>query len=340
MKRFVVLALVLGACVPDLDIDESVLTTPHVLAIRATPAEAAPGTSVTFEALYADASGQITAAPIEWAFCTARRRLAELGSVSDACLAWESEDLTVLGTGGSASGTVPRDACRLFGPEPPPAEPGEPAGRITEPDPTGGYFLPVRAIEPDDDALVFGAVRLSCGVAGATQDVAAELRRRYRTNEAPSIVEVRATREGGATEIVTGTLATAPGERVEIEVAWAECPALDVCGDGICGVDELREDCASDCTAPRGCGGAERYLRFDASSGSIVTQREAMRARWTTTSGRFETERNGRASEESATSLASTWVAPEVGAGGAIFVILRDERGGVGWAEIEVAITP
>lgn len=53
VKRSVLAAALLLACRPDVEGGASVIGAPRVLAIRATPAEAQPGATVTWSALYA-----------------------------------------------------------------------------------------------------------------------------------------------------------------------------------------------------------------------------------------------------------------------------------------------
>lgn len=330
----------LTACVPQIDVDESSLGEPRILAVRATPAEAAPGASVTLTALYASRDGVLTSAPIDWAFCEARRPLAELGPYAPLCVAWESDALTAVGVGHEVTGSVPRDACRLFGPDPPPAMMGEPAGRVVDPDPTGGYRAPLRLIEPDDDAIVMAELRVTCGVAGATQAVSAEFRRRYRINQAPSPEAVTVVFADGR-EATAGELpiSVSPGESVQIRVDLPACPEEDVCGDGICGVDEDRMTCAGDCGAGAvGCGGRERYLRYDPESRSIVVQRESLRAAWYATGGSLALERNGLGPDEPLAPLENTFVAPSEPGPLTLVVVLRDARGAADWRTVSLSI--
>jgi hypothetical protein len=328
------------ACLPELDVDESRIASPRIVAVRATPAEVAPGEAVTLEALYVGPDGRITPALLDWARCDARLPLAELGPVSPACLAYEDPALVPLGLGETVAASISRDACRLFGPDPPPAQPGQPAGRVVDPDTTGGYHQPIRVVEPDDDAVVIAEVHLLCGVAGATQSQAAELRRRRRPNRAPEIETVFAQRADGSDVLVDASspLVVRAGEIVTFEVGWPTCPEVDVCGDGICGPDETSADCADDCRTPSGCAGAERYVRFDPETRAIVAEREAMRVAWYTTTGRFEIERSGRAADEPEPYAVSRWVAPEEATVATIWMVIRDARGGVGWTERRIQI--
>lgn len=340
MKRLVFVMLA-TACVPDVDVDESLLGQPRILAVRATPAEAAPGATVSFEALYASESGAITTAPIDWAFCVDRRPLAELGPYAPTCVAWDGEGLLPIGVGTAVSGTVPRDACRLFGPDPPPAEEGEPNGRPADPDVTGGYRIPLRLIEPDDDAIAMAELRITCGVAGATQIVAAELRRRYRANASPSFETLEVVRrDGSRAPVGADPIAVTVGETIELSGALPSCIEADVCGDGLCGIDEERATCADDCGAGAvsGCAGRERYLRYDGETRAIVTEREAMRAAWYATSGTLAFERTGLASDDAPAPLSNTWTAPEAPGPANIVVVLRDGRGAAAWHTVAIAV--
>ena len=79
----------------------------RVIAVRAEPAEAAAGTTVTYTALQVSADGEITDA-IDWAFCIERAPLASLGSVSVNCTLAVSDALVPF-----ASGSIPRWAPSL-----------------------------------------------------------------------------------------------------------------------------------------------------------------------------------------------------------------------------------
>jgi hypothetical protein len=317
--RALLVAVTLIACVPDVDIDESQLGAPRVLAVRGTPAEARPGEEVAYEALVADARGTVEG-ELSWAYCVARTPLAELGPVARGCVEGTGGAIVDIGSGSMASAPIPDDACRLFGPDPPVDEPG---GRPVDADSTGGYRQPLR-IEGDEVAIF--EQRISCGVYGANQAQAAELTRRYRRNEAPSIDALEIVVDGGA-RALEGDIA--PGV-YEIVVRWPTCPNADACGDAVCGVDEDRTSCAEDCDAPRGCGGAERYLRFDLATRTIVEEREALRVAWYVSGGELALERTGVASDE-AESSTSNELTIEASGDVVVIAVVRDERGGVAW---------
>lgn len=335
------LALLAAAgCTPDLDDRVSLVKGPRVLAVAATPAEAAPGAEVSFSALYVDPEGERSGDDLSWALCTARRLLTELGPVAPACLVPTSPALVPLGAGTKVAGTLPLDACRLFGPDRPEPKAGEPAGRPVDPDPTGGYHQPVRLRLPDD-AYVTGSARLACGIGGATPAQAATFKARYRPNEAPQITKLVLRRGSGAEEPLASEPEVAKGERVTLSVAWPGCPAKPACGDGVCLPDEDAEGCAADCEKPQGCGGAETYLFFDPDRRVLTSRREGMRVAWFVTAGALEEERTGRdEAEADKTTSDNGWIAPAASGEVRVWVVLRDDRGGVGWASGRIRVGP
>ncbi|AKF05637.1 hypothetical protein DB32_002786 [Sandaracinus amylolyticus] len=327
---------------PDVDVDESILAAPRLLAVRAEPAEAAPGDTVRFVGLYADASGAIDEAPLDWAFCVARKPLAELGPVAQACLELENDVLVPIGTGLDVSGAIPRDACGLFGPEPPPSEGGEPAGRPVDPDVTGGYAQPLRVFDATEGSTSLVETRLACGLFGATQQQSVEYTQRYRRNVAPAIQALEITRADGTTETLgDAPIAVRASEVVTVRVRWPDCPLEDACGDGLCGIDETRTLCADDCTTITGsCGGAERYLRFDLATRTLVPERESIRVAWYVSGGTLESERTGVADDDTTTSSENVLALPHAPGELALVVVLRDARGGAAWSQARLRVEP
>jgi hypothetical protein len=333
-RRTVVLGAITVAlaagCKPDFDDRPSRVLSPRLLAIRAEPAEAPPAGSVTFRALVV---GGATAEALSWALCTTRKPLTELGAIDPACLARSAPGLVQLGTGPSATAEIPKDACRLFGPDTPEAKPGEPSGRPVDADSTGGYYLPVRALLAHDEAAT-ASVRVSCGVSGATAEQLVAFEQRARPNRNPEIAEVTV---GGAS--LTGSLRAARGASVVLRVSWSDCPTVPVCGDGVCGVDEDVKACAADCDDRKGCAGAELYGVFDTSRQENAVRREAMRVSWFSDRGEFVADRTGRTESDAATFSENTWTAPGDAAPATIWLVLRDDRGGVAWREISVDVS-
>ena len=333
--RTIAAASLLTACLPEVSSDLSRVDEPRILAVRAEPAEVAPGEVSTFTALYADASGEIDMASLDWALCNARRPLAELGPVNRLCLEKTNKSLVSLGEGPSVSGGPPDDACRRFGPEPPLAQPGQPTGRVVDPDLTGGYYQPLRILPADAGAeLSLLQLRLRCGLAGATQQQAAEYRKRYKPNVAPAVLELTA---DGAT--VAAPRMVAAGTAVALRVAWPACPEQASCGDGLCSLDESLENCPGDCSEINGCGGAERYLRFDPISLTLLESREAIGVAWFATDGTFEKARTGRAADEPETTSDNVWTAPDGPGPVTLWVVLRDDRGAASWRRVDIEVT-
>ena len=120
-----------------------------------------------------------------------------------------------------------------------------------------------------------------------------------------------------------------------LEVSWTPCPTASSppsCGDGVCGPDpsETPTSCPSDCPA-KACAGAEDYLYLDISSQALVMRREGMHVAWYATAGNFDSDSTGRDESDMTTSSDNVWHAPAQPGNVHIWVVLQDDRGGVGW---------
>lgn len=338
------------SCKPDLNDTVSIVTTPQILAVQSVPAEAAPGKTTQLIALYAGPSGPIDTGAVDWAFCDERKPLAELEPVSPMCLQPSGDWFVPIGDGDTVVGTIPSDACRQFGPDVPQPQPNQPPGRPVDPDPTGGYYQPVRVLAAGAEGNVvgIGEMRLTCALANASADVVAAFAQRYHPNANPAVASFGP--KGTVPWIPSdqGSNAVSPGQRIELEVAWPVCPAVDSCGDGICGPEETQLACAScgssvvcpaDCTTPVGCGGAERYVALDPATGALVDRREGMSVAWYATGGSFDVDRTGRDGSDTTASSDDFWVAPSARQiAVTLWVVLRDERGGTTWSQYSVSV--
>jgi hypothetical protein len=241
---------------------------------------------------------------------------------------------------------VPDDACRVFGPDPPVSTDGEPAGRAADPDASGGYYQPVRVrFEQDgEDVYVTGAVRVTCGLPGATPEQAVEMTKRSRRNERPVPRSLALVRAGAEVPVspddgATPPVEIAPGEAIVWRTSWDACPSASSCGDGVCGIDEDIAGCADDCTAPTGCAGAEQYVFFDPASREVRERREAIQVSWFATAGAFAHDRTGRGEEEAdLPSTENPWTAPDEEGDVTLWTVIRDDRGGVGWQRYRVRV--
>ncbi len=333
------LAVLLAACVPEFDDDLSQLRQPRILALQSEPAEAKQG-AVTLTALVAMPPDAADPGTPDFALCVDRKPLTELGPVSPRCLAGigpGNSALLPLGAGPSVQATLPADTCRLFGPLRPEPKPGEPAGRPVDPDPSGGYYQPFVSVLPGAAESALGGVRLACGIAGAVQAQIVEFNARYvaNANPAPAALEL-VTGEGSVPVAAdepeqSAETQVVAGQRLVLRVRWPDCPRTAECGDGLCSEGESVTDCADGCSVGNGCTGAESYAWYDPLTRSVASRRESLRVSWFTSAGRFAEERTGRSEGEADVSFSdNTWQAPAAGVA-RIWVVLRDDRGGVGW---------
>lgn len=276
MKRTALLLLACG-CEHALDQRLAIVDAPRVLAVISEPAEGKPGATVTVSALVASAAGPVTAAPA-WALCTAPKAPTEDNAVSDGCLG--SDQIVPLGTAPTATATIPSDACQLFGPDVPPG-----GFRPRDPDPTGGYYQPVRA-DAGDAGTAFGFARITCNLAGAPGDVAHDYQTMYVANANPVLHPVSLpTVPAGAD--VTITAAWDPPEtylyydpssqalvtrREAMRVSWfASAGSLPVDASAV-GEDDPATSVATTWHAPATPGPAWLWLVLRDSRGGLATQ--------------------------------------------------------------------
>lgn len=175
-------ALASGCDSPDLGLATRI-DAPMILATRSVPAEARPGEALQREYLIVDQNGEALALEPKLATCTLPRRLGERGYVSQACLR---------GFGlipQSPQGALWDQACSIFGPTPPPVEDDEQGLRPSDPDKSGGYYVPERvAVEIQGQTLSsFLLLRSRCDLVGATRDVFDAYRKSYRENQHPDL---------------------------------------------------------------------------------------------------------------------------------------------------------
>ncbi len=316
-----IVATLLGtaACVPDFVDDTTRVTAARIIAIKAEPAEAAESDIVTLEALVATREGVSAPSP-SWSLCVDRKPLSELGPVSPRCLGGPElpADIAIrVDPGPPVVATLPDNACQLFGPDRPEPKPGEPSGRPVDPDPTGGFYQPVLGWLSDDPVL--GGVRLSCGLIGASPSVTKEYNQRYRKNQNPVVDSLLAVYVDGSVDPLhePSEHVVRPGQVVRLRVSWPDCP-------------EEGE-----------CGGAERYVVYDALSQSLLERTEKFIVSWYATGGVFAAPRTDRAPTVSGESpgAINTWTAPGAGVA-AIWAVVHDDRGGQAWIQGSVVISP
>lgn len=307
-------ACALAACTPNFTDTTTSVSAPRLLAVGNTPAEGPPGSKFTLRALYDDGNGPADAGSLQWATCVLQKPLGDPGSVNPACLSPGGAGLVPLGVGNAVTGIIPANACELFGPESPPPLAGQPSARPTDPDATGGYYLPIRvAPEGNQDSVAFE--RIACQPSGVVESVFAAFSAGYILNENPVVSTLAWIEEAGpATTISPDTpegkpaITVTPGAVMALRVEWPSCP-----------------------DTPAACGGAETYLLIDASTGDLATSRESMVASWYSSGGSFVLDRIGRDGSDPTVNVVNTWRAPTMPGIVRLWVVLRDARGGVGW---------
>ncbi|MFI5297686.1 MAG: hypothetical protein ACHREM_06260 [Polyangiales bacterium] len=337
-------ALVPVGCEPDFGDRPSNVNALRVLAVQSQPAEATPGAAVTYSALVVDPTGTLDDESVDWAYCTEPKPIAEPNDVTLVCFNQTADWIVELGVGAGASGKVPNDACRQFGSDVPEGKPGDPPGRPADPDPTGGYYQPVRLIVPLAGAavpyLALGQTRIECPLAGAAPEVSAQMTLHYRANENPELSDVVALIDGEPGPTLGPGVAIPAGATVAFRASWPACPEPAACGDDICSAGEDATTCAQDCgPGAHGCGGSEQYGYFDTTTGSIIDRHEAMRVSWFSPSGSFRDDSTGRTADDWVESSTDAyWTAPSTTGVVPIWVVIRDDRGGVTWRSVTVTV--
>jgi hypothetical protein len=170
--------LALTGCRPD-EGALSLIEGPRLLALRGTPAEVAPGDSVSWDALAASPDGTLLPL-LSWSLCPSPRPLTSNDVVAAGCL---GDGVAMLGSAVALSTQVPDDACQLFGPELPPSTPGRPDPRPVAADASGGWYQPYRADLAG--AHNVGLQRIRCHLLGASADAAIAFQMQYRNNQNP-----------------------------------------------------------------------------------------------------------------------------------------------------------
>ncbi|HEX4405923.1 MAG TPA: hypothetical protein VH560_13895 [Polyangia bacterium] len=317
-------ALVTAAvgCKPDLGAPISVVSGPQILAVRGQPAEAAPGTMVKYDLLAVDSMGTVANPVVGWAQCHIPKSPADPNAVSVACLAIPDDagpsptftapmpQGTITGLDG---GTINIDACQHFGPDAPSDMPGV---RPRDPDVTGGYYQPVRANWRSDAAALtgFDLERIRCDLANAPADVTAMYNMSYKLNVNPTVASITLSPDTGpavlfATTGMVAAATVAAGQSVTLRVAW---PAE----------------------------AAESYLVWNLAAQALETHREALSVSWFTSAGQYAHDSSGRGEQDTTTSTDDVWTAPAAAGPVHFWVVLRDSRGGVDFAEASIDVTP
>ncbi len=319
------------ACQPTVGAPISLIGGPSILAMKAQPAEALQGAVVTYEVLAADGNGRIPApdadvtSPAQWAICELPKPPIDTNSVNTNCL----DTVALPGQPGATNDTysapMPADACREFGPESPPALPGQPPIQPRAADVTGGYYLPVRVslagipanlqrpgTATPDSIVAFGLERISCGLANAPNGPVLQFNKTYTLNNNPTIDQLT-WQQGGAApadvpRVETGSapIQVQSGQTVTFSLSWT--------ADSV-----------------------ETYPAYDILARVLVSHREAMRVAWYATGGTFEHDVTGRTETETEVFAGNTWKSTATGAIH-LWIVLHDSRGGTDFASFDLQV--
>jgi hypothetical protein len=366
-RRFGVLALLVPcvACTPAFDDRSSQVVGPRVLAVQAIPAEAPPKAAVSYRILVVDEHGTIAKPGVDWQYCTQPKATNELNDVAAACFESNPDILLPLGSGTAPTGMMPINACAQFGPDVPQPQshsagtggaggagsmasssPNTGAqGRPTDPDATGGYYQPVILSVSADQTLVsaFAETRITCNLAGSTNEQFAAYTLATRANENPALLGVTVPSQNDADltpERSKMPLTIAGSSLVTLRANWPACPSEPTCGDGMCSPGEDIVGCPDDCTPPvKGCGGPESYAYLDPADHVLRNRHESFRVSWFASAGSFASDHTGSTEAEfTSTSSDNTWRAPKEAGPVFMWVVLRDDRGGVDWQSFELSV--
>ena len=364
--RFALAALLVpcaAACTPAFDDRSSQIVGPRVLAVQSTPAEARPNDALSYRILVVDEKGTVAKPHVDWSFCTQPKATNELNDVAQACFTDNADIKVPLGSGTAPSGTMPFNACAQFGPDVPTpqshssgsggtgsgststsTDPGA-QGRPTDPDTTGGYYQPVILSVSADQELVsaFAETRVTCNLAGSTNEQFAAYTLATRSNENPELLGVTVPSQKDADltpESTKEPLAIQAAALVTLRASWPACPTDPTCGDGMCSPGEDIMGCPDDCTPPvKGCGGPEAYAYLDPADHVLRNRHESFRVSWFATGGSFASDHTGSTEAEfTNTTSDNDWRAPKEAGPVFMWVILRDDRGGVDWQSFRLDV--
>lgn len=290
MRHFIGLILLttcsLLSCIPDFGEPISRLSGSRILAIQSEPAEVFPGEQVTLQLYAADEHGALVDQELAWALCTAPKPPVESRTISEACLTDGAQGIT--DTAQIITAVIPEDACARFGPELPPQGSGEPTARPRDADATGGYYQPVLAKLGTQRAV--GLVRIRCGVASVTPEVAARFRREYVPNRNPFASTLRA------------------------EVRGLEQPLSALPAD---------TNVTLKLSIPHAA--QESFLMFDTRAQSLTLAEETLRVSWLSAQGQFSVAATSVLEGEAQ----SVFRTPSQPGSLLVWTVLRDVRGGV-----------
>jgi hypothetical protein len=245
-------AIALLGCQSALERQPALIREERILAVSVDPAEASPGSVVSWRALAVSPNGSLTSEELSWSLCHHGRDVAENNSVAAECLQDSApwiEPVTIAPASEAVAASLPDDACAIFGSEPEPPAAGSAPNRAADADASGGYYQPMRVRLDAQTDVAFGHARLRCALPSAPVEIARVFSERYVANQNPQLSEFAATN------------AIAAGSAVELRAAW---------------------DAAA----------REAYILYDPVDVTLLDVRESLEVAWFATAGSFSAERS------------------------------------------------
>jgi hypothetical protein len=298
MKRLGFLATVTAgmACTGGIDRSIGLVSEPRILAVRAQPPESSPGMPVSYSALAVTSAGSVAAADVAWSTCAAPAPLTEDSPASRDCIAAAAMPIAV---GSIVSLRTPATACRVFGPQGPPALTGQPPSGPVAPDATGGYFQPIKLSWQGRVTIAFE--RLTCSPIGISLDLAQAYRAARTPNQNPRLAPVVVDLDGSVVDAV----AIPAGATVHVSAGWGD--------DSV-----------------------ERYAMIDIDRGELVWRAEHLWVAWFASGAAPAPEVSD--AHEAAATVDCHWRAPDIPGTYALWTVLHDDRGGVDFVETVLGV--
>ncbi len=282
--------LLLPSCLAGDEPTPALVVEPQIIAVLSDPPEVEPGALARYQAIVAMPDGA-PAPSLTWSYCVTPRALTDNAAVAQTCA--RVPELPLAGANLLVEGAVPADACARFGPA---VRAGE---RPVDPDPTGGYYQPVRAQLATGQIAILRH-RIRCPLANAPIAVAQDFAQRYRSNAAP-------------------VLATFAIDSAGVPIDSTSVPA----GAKL----SLRASLTAD--------SAELYLAYDMEHARLVELSERLEVDWFVTAGSL----SARTSSVEALSSHVRWRAPAQAGPVRLWLVVRDDRGGIAAQTFELTIS-
>jgi len=300
------------SCKPAVGRAPSLIVGPEILALRGQPAEAAPGQNVTYDFLIASPEGTLTDTVAAWDVCLTPKPPAESNEVASACVLAPPAG-TVAAT---FQAPLPSNACSLFGPIAPPPQAGQPPFRPRDPDSTGGYYVPVRAVvQPpvaDRSLIAFDLERVHCSFSNAPLAVIQDFNSRYHLNTNPHLQGLEMlSADQTSSDVLAGAATASSGSMVSLLAV----PSAD---------------------------SIETFPVYDAIHQVVADQQESLRFFWYSPDGEFQHDRTGVDPGVTDGSSTNQWTPPTVTQSTVVplWVVLRDSRGGTDFISTQLTVTP